>query len=38
MAKLIVENANVDEFEFLTESNDKSKPPTYILRGIYAQS
>lgn len=37
MAKLIVENASVDNFEFLTESvNDKTKPNTYILKGIYA--
>lgn len=39
MAKLIVENATVDGFEFLTESvEDKSKPKTYILKGLYACS
>lgn len=38
MAKLIVENASTDGFEFLTESVGKGKPPTYILKGIYAVS
>lgn len=39
MAKLIVENAVTDEFEFITESsNDKAKPVTYVLKGIYAIS
>jgi len=38
MAKLIVENAGVDKFEFITESSDNKKPPTYILKGIYAVS
>lgn len=36
--KLIVENANTDAFEFLTESTGKGRPPTYVLKGIYAQS
>lgn len=39
MAKLIVENATVDGFEFLTESrNGSGHPPTYILKGLYAVS
>lgn len=39
MAKLIVENAGTDQFEFITESsNDRSKPVTYVLKGIYAIS
>lgn len=39
--KLIVDSAasNFEGFQFLTENiNDKSKPKTYILKGIYAQS
>ena len=38
MAKLIVENATVDGFEFVNQQPDKTKPMTYILKGIYAQS
>lgn len=38
MSKLIVENANTDGFQFVTESIGKGKPQTYVLKGIYAQS
>ena len=39
MAKLIVENARTDGFEFLTESTkEKGKPNMYILKGIYAMA
>lgn len=38
MAKLIVENATVDGFEFVNQQPDKTKPTTYVLKGIYAQS
>ena len=38
MAKLIVETADVDRFEFVKDKQDSSKPTTYILKGIYAQS
>lgn len=38
MAKLIVENAHSEGFEFLTESQGAGKPQTYKIKGIYAMA
>lgn len=38
MARLIVETPTVLDSELITESVGEGKPPTYILKGIYAQA